>query len=53
MPYRIRKVANKKLYKVYSESGTPLSKKGLSMKKAKQQKIAATLTELGIKKNRK
>ena len=49
MPYRIRKLPNKPLYKVYSESGTPLSKKGLSLIKAKAQKTAATLTELGIK----
>lgn len=50
MPYKIRKLPNKPLYKVYSESGKPLSKKGLSLKKAKAQKIAASLTELGIKK---
>jgi hypothetical protein len=52
MPYRIRKLPNQKLYKVYSESGKPLSKKGLSLKKAKAQKIASTLTELGIKKKK-
>jgi hypothetical protein len=50
MPYKIRKLPNKPLYKVYSETGRPLSKKGLSLKKARAQKTAATLTELGIKK---
>ena len=43
MPYRIRKQPNKNLYKVYSQSGTPLSKKGLTMKQAIKQKIAASI----------
>ena len=46
MPYRIRKLPNKNLFKVYSESGTPLSKKGLSKTMAQAQKVAATLSDL-------
>ena len=46
MPYRIRKLPNKDLYKVYSENGTPLSKKGLSKTQAERQKTAATLSYL-------
>ncbi len=34
------------LYKVYSESGTPLSKKGLTKKMAGRQLIAANLSNL-------
>jgi hypothetical protein len=49
MPYRIRKLPNKKLYKVYSQSGKPLSKKGLTLKEAQKQRTAVNLTELGIK----
>lgn len=46
MPYRIRKLPNKPLYKVYSQSGTPLSKKGLTKRQAERQKTAATLSDL-------
>lgn len=46
MPYRLRKLPNKDLYKVYSKDGTPLSKKGLSKTQAEKQKIAVTLSEL-------
>lgn len=46
MPYKIKKLPLKPLYKVYSESGTPLSKKGLSMTMAKRQLIAANLSNL-------
>jgi hypothetical protein len=46
MPYRVRKMPNKDLFKVYSESGTPLSKKGLSKTQAEKQKTAATLSDL-------
>ena len=46
MPYRIRKLPNKDLYKVYSKDGTPLSKIGLSKTQAEKQKIAVTLSEL-------
>ena len=46
MPFRIRKLPNKDLFKVYSESGTPLSKKGLSKTAAEKQKVAATLSYL-------
>lgn len=53
MPYRIRKLPNQNKYKVYSESGKPLSKKGLSLKKAQAQRTASNLTELGIKRKRK
>jgi hypothetical protein len=44
--YRIRKMPNQELYKVYGESGTPLSKKGLSMTMAKRQLTAANLSNL-------
>lgn len=46
MPYKLRKMPMQPLYKVYSESGTPLSKKGLSKKKAEKQLIAANLSNL-------
>lgn len=46
MPYKIRKQPNQKLYKVYGKSGNPLSKKGLSLSKAKKQRTAAILSEL-------
>lgn len=46
MPYRIRKLPNKDLFKVYSQDGTPLSKKGLSKTQAEKQKTAATLSDL-------
>ena len=46
MPYRIRKLPNKDLFKVYSQDGTPLSKKGLSKAQAERQKTAATLSDL-------
>ena len=45
MPYRIRKQPNKNLYKVYSQSGKPLSKKGLTMKQAVKQRIAVSIAE--------
>jgi hypothetical protein len=46
MPYKLRKMPNKDLYKVYSQDGTPLSKKGLSKTQAERQKTAATLSDL-------
>jgi hypothetical protein len=46
MPYKIKKLPLKPLYKVYSESGTPLSKKGLTKKMAERQLIAANLSNL-------
>ena len=46
MPYKLRKMPNKDLYKVYSQDGTPLSKKGLSKTQAEKQKTAATLSDL-------
>lgn len=46
MPYRVRKMPNKELWKVYSEDGTPLSKKGLPKNVAEKQKTAATLSYL-------
>lgn len=46
MPYKLRKMPNKNLYKVYSQDGTPLSKKALSKTQAEKQKIAVTLSEL-------
>lgn len=44
--YRIRKMPNQELYKVYGESGNPLSKKGLSKTMAEKQRIAANLSNL-------
>ena len=46
MPFKLRKLPNQDLYKVYSENGTPLSKKGLSKAAAERQKTAATLSYL-------
>lgn len=46
MPFKIRKLPNQELWKVYSENGTPLSKKGLSKTEAERQKTAATLSYL-------
>lgn len=43
MPYHIRKQPKKQLYKVYSESGTPLSKKGLPLARAKKQLTAVNI----------
>ena len=48
MPYQTVKVPGG--YKVKSESGTYLSKKALSKTNANAQRIAATLSSLGIKK---
>jgi hypothetical protein len=48
MPYKTVEVGGG--YKVRSESGTYLSKKALSKTKANAQRIAATLSSLGIKK---
>jgi hypothetical protein len=44
MPYTIRRFRTG--YRVYSKSGTPLSKEPLSIEKATKQKTAATLTYL-------
>jgi len=52
MPYRIRKQPNKPTYKVYSESGTPLSNKGLSFDRAKKQLTAVNI-QYAIKKRGK
>lgn len=43
MPYRIRKQPNKATYKVYSQDGTPLSNKGLSLARAKKQLTAVNI----------
>lgn len=43
MPYHIRKLPNKPLYKVYGEDGTPHSTKGLSKKKAEAQLTALNI----------
>lgn len=44
MPYKIRVYKNG--FRVYSESGTPLSNKPLTKTKAEKQRIAATLSSL-------
>jgi hypothetical protein len=46
MPYHIRKMPSKALYKVYGQDGTPHSKKGLSMAMAKKQLTALNLAHL-------
>lgn len=43
---RIRKLPNKNLYKVYGETGRPLSEQGLSKKMAEKQATAVRLSEL-------
>lgn len=45
MPYYIRKLPNQEKYKVYTDKGKPLSKKGLTHKQAEKQKIAVSLNE--------
>lgn len=45
MPYHIRKMPNQDKYKVYTDKGKPLSKKGLTYKQAEKQKIAVSLSE--------
>lgn len=45
MPYHIRKLPNQEKYKVYTDKGKPLSKKGLSHEQATKQKIAVSLNE--------
>jgi len=52
MPYRIRKQPGKALYKVYTDKGKPLSKKGLPKARARKQQIAVSLAE-GIYKRKK
>jgi hypothetical protein len=51
MPYKVVPVSGG--YKVRSEGGTMLSKKALSKTRAEKQRIAATLSYLGIKKKTK
>jgi hypothetical protein len=44
MPYKIRKLPNVNLFKVYGPSGA-LSKKGLTKTMAEKQKIAVQISE--------
>ena len=53
MPYTIRKCPNQDAYKVYSESGRPLSKKCLPLERAKKQRTAAFLSETGLSATRR
>ena len=46
MPYHIRKLPNKPLYKVYGQDGTPHSLKGLPLSRAKKQLTALNLAHL-------
>lgn len=46
MPYRIRKLPNKYLYKVYDKAGKSLSYKGMSYKNARKQIIAVHLSNV-------
>ncbi len=50
MPYIINRV--KSGFKVFSESGRPLSNKPLTLKKAKAQRTAVNLSELGIQRKK-
>jgi hypothetical protein len=52
MPYHIRKQPNQPLYKVYTQDGRPLSKKGLPLEKAKKQMRAVEMNEFSKKKNK-
>jgi hypothetical protein len=45
MPYSIRKMPGKDLYKVYTEDGKALSKQGLPYVDALKQRIAVSLSE--------
>jgi hypothetical protein len=45
MPYSIRKIRGKDLYKVYTEDGKALSKAGLPYVDALKQRIAVSLSE--------
>ena len=46
MPYKIRKMPNKELWKVYGEDGKPHSKRGLTKRMAERQKTALDLAHL-------
>ena len=46
MPYRIRKLPNKHLYKVYDKAGKSLSYKGITYKNARNQIIAVHLSKV-------
>lgn len=52
MPYHIRKMPKKNLYKVYDNSGVPLSKKGLTLANAKKQIVAVYLSKERKKKGK-
>lgn len=43
MPYKLRKLPGKDLYKVYSEDGKPHSKEGLTLEMAKKQMTALNI----------
>lgn len=45
MPYTIRKMPGKDLYKIYTEDGKALSKQGLPYADALKQRIAVSLSE--------
>lgn len=45
MPYSIRKMPGKDLYKVYTEGGRALSKQGIPYADALKQRIAVSLSE--------
>ena len=46
MPYRIRKLPNKHLYKVYDTKGNSLSYKGMTYKNARKQIISVHLSKI-------
>lgn len=50
MPYIINRV--KGGFKVFSQSGRPLSNKPLTLAKAQKQRTAVNLSELGIKRKK-
>ena len=47
MPYHIRKQPHAELYKVYTESGKPLSYRGLPLQTATRQRTAVMMREFG------
>lgn len=52
MPYKIRKLPLQNKFKVYTATGRPLSKAGLSKKQAQKQLVAVSISE-GIFRSKK
>lgn len=52
MPYKIRKLPKKNLYKVYDNKGVALSKKGMTKENAQKQIVAVYLSKERKKKGK-